>query len=88
MVDGVVVDGVVVDGVVVDGVVVDGVVVDGVVVDGVVVDGVVDVPPSRAELRAVNRGYLPCPQKAPLKSSRSSAHTIQPPYPCVLSQFT
>ena len=81
------VDDVVDDGVVVDGVVVDGVVVDGVVVDGVVVDGV-DVPPSRAELRAVNKGYLPCPQKAPLKSSKSSVHTIQPPYPCVLSQFT
>ena len=42
------------------------------------VDAVDGVVPDRAALRAFIRGYLPCPQKAPLKSSRSRSHTIQP----------
>lgn len=43
---------------------------------------------SRSLRRWARRGWLPCPQNSPLKSSRSSAHTIAPPKPMSLMYWT
>merc|ERR1712141_637930 len=44
--------------------------------------------PPTALLMAVRRGHFPSPHILPVKSSRSMAHTIQPPYPSFFIQST